>query len=305
MVKGMSDKQSAVSVDLDLTKPVTVLIEKIAGAAGVIYEPVRIKQKAKAQATAEITLAVARAEATAIEQRAIHRLMHEESRKQINIETIVEKAIPRVGMKSDPSNMDDGWVANFFEHSKIISDHEMQDVWARLLASEANSPGTYSKRTVNLLAELDKSDAELFTRLAGFAFMLLPDGQAYPFVDDTKNLMYKANGIDFAGLQHLETLGLIKFNSLAGFRTYRPDTKGGRYILRYHEDVVIAEIPDDKSSELNTGRVLFTRQGSELFTICSPAPVEGFKDYLAAAIGKNGASVQVARYVPSVVTPFV
>ena len=46
----------------------------------------------------------------------------------------------------------------------------MQILWARVLAGEANAPGTYSKRTVNLLSDFDKSDAELFTKLCGFGW---------------------------------------------------------------------------------------------------------------------------------------
>jgi hypothetical protein len=38
---------------------------------------------------------------------------------------------------------------------------EMQNLWAQVLAGEANSPGTYSKRTVNFLSSLDKKDAAL------------------------------------------------------------------------------------------------------------------------------------------------
>ena len=37
----------------DISKPATVLIEKISGAVGVLYEPRRIKKKAEAEAEAD------------------------------------------------------------------------------------------------------------------------------------------------------------------------------------------------------------------------------------------------------------
>ena len=38
-----------------------------------------------------------------------------------------------------------------------MSDEEMSLLWAQLLAGEVHSPGTYSPRAVNMLADMDKS----------------------------------------------------------------------------------------------------------------------------------------------------
>ncbi len=40
-----------------------------------------------------------------------------------------------------------------------------KDQWSRLLAGEANEPGSYSGRTVNLPSDFDKADAELSEQL--------------------------------------------------------------------------------------------------------------------------------------------
>ena len=42
-----------------------------------------------------------------------------------------------------------------------ISDATMQILWAELLIEEANKPGGVSKRTIEVVYSLDKSDAEL------------------------------------------------------------------------------------------------------------------------------------------------
>ncbi len=55
----------------------------------------------------------------------------------------------------------------------MISDEQMQALWAKILAGEANGPGRFSKKTVNIVASLDKSDAEAFTTLCGFAIKIL------------------------------------------------------------------------------------------------------------------------------------
>ena len=107
----------------------------------------------------------------------VFRFVAEEARKQDNIEKITQKAIPQLEKSSNPKNIEDDWIVNFFDKCRIISDDEMQSLWARVLAGEANSPGRYSKRTVNFLNSLDKVDANLFTALCGFGWQIgsLPD----------------------------------------------------------------------------------------------------------------------------------
>ncbi len=105
--------------------------------------------------------------------------------------------------------MDNDWLFNFFEKCRIISNEEMQTVWANLLASEANSPGTYSKRTVAFLSTLDKTEAQLFTSLCGFNWLF--DNEQVPMVFDYKEPIYNNQGINFRTLHHLDDIGLINF----------------------------------------------------------------------------------------------
>ena len=35
--------------------------------------------------------------------------------------------------------MEEDWIANFFDKCRIVSDSEMQSLWARVLAGEANA----------------------------------------------------------------------------------------------------------------------------------------------------------------------
>lgn len=149
----------------DLTKPVTVLIEKIAAAIGVIYEPHQIVRKAKAEANAAMIGAESQIEITDLERRALQRVRFEESRKQENLERVTELALRQLTPEATPERVEDDWIVNFFDKCRLTSDRELQLVWSRVLAGEANAPGAFSRRTVNLLASLDKRDAEIFTAL--------------------------------------------------------------------------------------------------------------------------------------------
>src|SRR5262249_38527571 len=135
----------------ELTKPAIVLIEKISDAVGGVFKPYQIVRVARAEAEAEQIRTEAQIQVTDLHRRAMHRFLEEEAKRQSNIEEITRKALPSLEQESSPQNVEDDWITNFFDKCRIISDEDMQRLWSRVLAREANAPGTFSKRTVNLL----------------------------------------------------------------------------------------------------------------------------------------------------------
>jgi len=268
----MSDGTSLINFG-DLTKPATVLIEKIADATGVLYEPQRIRKRAKAEAEADLIKAETQIEITALQRRALKRFVQEEGKKQENMEDITEGTIPLLNENSSPENIEDDWIANFFDKCRIVSDKEMQTLWSKVLAGEANNPNSFSKRTVNFLASLDKSDAELFTSLCGFALFW---ENLIPMVYDVENSIYNNTGINFSSLSHLETIGLIKFSELG----YLQKGEFKLCIIGYYGEPLLIKFEKEQTNSLEIGRVLLTQTGEQLAKICNSKPVDGFVDYV-------------------------
>jgi hypothetical protein len=269
----------------DLTKPATVLIEKISDALGGFFRPHQIVRVARAEAEADQIRAESQIRVTELQKRAMYRFLDEEAKRQSNIEDITRKALPLLEEESSPQDVEDDWITNFFEKCRIVSDEDMQRLWSKVLAGQANDPGAFSRRTVNLLADLDKNDAQLFARLCGFVWMLgsvtpaddLNLGPTQPIVFDTFSEVYTGNGINFASLAHLESLGLIRFGSMAGFwRTGMPKGCTVSYCGRPLE----LTFPKDAENQLAIGLVLLTRAGQELLRVCDSRPVDGFFDYV-------------------------
>ena len=145
----------------------------------------------------------------------MHRFVKEEAKKQDNIEQVTRKAIPDLSEQSRPQEIEDDWVINFFDKCRLISDAQMQAIWAKVLSGQANSPGNFSKRTVNLLASLDRSDAELFSKLCSFCWLI--GSEIVPLIYHTDDPLYSREGIYFATLKHLDDIGLIRFENLSGY----------------------------------------------------------------------------------------
>jgi hypothetical protein len=258
----------------DLSKPATVLVEKISEAVGGIFRPYQIVRVAKAEAEVDRIRAESEIQITDVHRRALNRFLQEEAQKQLNIEAITQRSFPLLEEKASPDRVESDWIANFFDKCRIISDEEMQELWSRLLAGEANAPGSISKKTVNLLADLDKGDAILFTNLCTFVWQIR---RPTPLIFDVQAPVYNARGINFVSLVHLETLGLVRFDNTSGFKQLGLP-KGG--IARYHGRPVVVTFPKDADNELDIGRVLLTQAGQELARVSSSSPDEGFFQYV-------------------------
>ncbi len=297
----MADETNNSLINLgDISKPADTLIKKVSKAVGGIFEPYQIKRIAKAEAEAAVIRAQTEIQITELHRRAMHRFIEEEAQRQKNMEDITSQAVPLLSDQTDAGNMDDDWVTNFFDKSRIVSNREMQELWARVLAGEANAPGTFSKRTVNFLGDLDKIDADLFTALCGFGWEV---GDVVPLVFDVRSKIYDEHGITFGSLIHLESIGLVQFNNLAGFRRLGLPKK---FSVIYYGQPLQLEMPKDDDNELQIGRVLLTKTGQELAPICGSKPIDGFLEYvkdkwkahLPAAIlelGAPGDAPQAAR----------
>ena len=256
----------------NLFKPADTLIQKLSSAAGILYGLDKI---AEAKAKAALVKAQSNIEITDLQRRAANRWIAEEAQRQRNMEEITDKALPQLNENAQPDFIDDDWVANFFDKCRIVSDDEMQELWSRVLAGEANAPGSYSKRTVNFLSDLDKADAELFTSLCGFGWQI--GNAVVPLVFDFQAEVYKRHGINFDTLSHLESIGLILLGSVNDFISQNLPEK---FKVFYYGRHFTLEIPHDANNTLRVGKVLLTRIGQELAPICGSNPVDGFFEYV-------------------------
>lgn len=275
----MEDGKSLINIG-ELAKPATVLIEKISDAIGGIFKPWQIGRVAQAEADADRIKALSKIETqfeiAELTQRALGRFLVEETKKQDNMESITSKALPLLEENSKPQEIDDDWITNFFDKCRLISDEGMKTIWAKVLAGEANSPGRYSKRTVNFVGSLDKSDAELFYKLCGFGWMIIGIG-IIPLILDLNSPIYLNHNINYSNLQHLDDIGLLSFSGLTGYTSTFPSKIG---VVVYFKDTIIIEFPNNEGNVLTLGHVILSKIGQELSSICDSKPVPGFLDYV-------------------------
>lgn len=258
----------------ELSKPATVFIEKVSNAIGVWWEPRQIRRVAQAKADAAMTLAESEIEITDLQRRAVSRFVEEETKKQQNIEAITEKAISLLDPTAKAERMEDDWITNFFDKCRIVSDNDMQNLWSRILAGEANNPGAFSRKTVNLLADLDKTSAKLFTNLCRFGWRM--NSILCPLVLGSGEEIYNRHGIHFYALGSLNSLGLIQVGDMGVTLRRQPKTIS----VFYYGRSVQLTFPNNADNTLQLGEVLLTQSGRELATVIDSEPIDGFFEFV-------------------------
>ncbi|WP_051946212.1 DUF2806 domain-containing protein [Verrucomicrobium sp. BvORR106] len=254
-------------------KPVNTFLQKLSGHIGDYLKPGNIVRDAKAKAQAVVIKAEADEQVKLIKLRTEARITVEQLRGQANIESIVREAISRIEETAKPEDVNDDWLANFFDKCKLISEAEMQDLWSKVLSGEVNKPGTYSKRTVNFLAELEKSDAEMFSNMLNF---LLHLGHPTPLIFKEEEPIYTTNGVTFSSIQQLEAIGLIRYETFGLSKKSLPT----QFRVVYHKEVLEMDLSSQRDTALPVGRVLLTQMGLQLRKLCTTRKVEGFVQYL-------------------------
>lgn len=289
------DKQIIKTGDIHLdglTKPATVLVEKICNAMGASFvglcRPYQIKRVAKAEGEAAIIKIESDIKIEDLKRRAEERWLCEEAIRQANIESITCKSFSHLDENATPQKIEDDWITYFFDKSRLVSDEEMQDIWARILAGQANAPGKFSKRTIDCMASLEKTDAERFTKLCSFSLVLETD----PLIYDLEHHIYKENDITFITLNHLESIGLINFNSLVGYG--RTDIPKEFSFVTDNGKSFRFKTSKEKNITLGLGKVFFTNIGQEIASICTPESVPGFEEYVIEQWKKQGFEVEVS-----------
>ena len=254
------EKSPLISGDLiGLSKPASKLIDAVRSGTGQLFEPQRIRRKAKAEADSLIILAHAKAEEKDIILRASERLAYQEIRRQKNIEAITKGGIEHLPDTVNDEKVDEDWMAYFLDFCQDVSNEQMRTLWAKILSGETAAPGSFSLRTLSAVRLITKGHAEIFTKFSAFAWEM--DGQMFHFESPrTKELRDRA-GVNTEKRLLLDHIGLLNTDPQLGF-VFKPNSE---YMLGYHNKLYI--LKPKHPAPVKTSINLFTDIGNELYPI--------------------------------------
>lgn len=104
------------------------------------------------------------------EEEVANYVLAKETRKINNTKSVIEKATSHFmeGEKVSDEPVNTDWTNRFLGIVEDISDETLQDIWGRILAGEVKHPNSFSLRTLDLLRNITKEEAELFVKASKF-----------------------------------------------------------------------------------------------------------------------------------------
>ncbi|TCO87445.1 uncharacterized protein DUF2806 [Bacteroides heparinolyticus] len=159
---------------LGVSEPLCKLIDTVQNGCSWVFKPNQIKRIAAAssdvasleanadfkknlkEALAEDTINMVR---TAREQRQLNNI--------VNIYANTAREL-QIIENIDKTPVDPDWSARFFDYAKDISNEEAQVVWAKILAGEIVKPGSFFKRTLSILRDIESFEAKWFAEICQF-----------------------------------------------------------------------------------------------------------------------------------------
>ena len=213
-----------------------------------------------------------------------------------------ERALPPGQVPDVEPDM--AWTSSYSEAAQDISDEDMQEMWARVLAGEVASPGSTSLRTMNILRNLDQRTALIFRRLCSLAVSM-----SIPGVKDLDHRVISLKGkaaqnslqdyglaFDVLNLLNEHELIIADYNSWFDYRSCiaRQRTDGlGREVmlgLKYHRQVwaLVSDGERDQNKEFKVSGVALTSAGRELSRVVELEPVSAYDEALRSYFAKSG-----------------
>lgn len=258
-----------------LSRPATLLIEKISAAIGVLYQPRHIRQIAQAEADAALITAKGEIAVDDLHRRALVRWVHEEAQKQANIEDIAERTVPLLEHNATPEQIDDDWLRMLFEKARHISNPDMQALWARVLARQANRSGAISIHALHTLALMDQNDAQYFMRACQLVAHI--DDKPYMIVMNDRSSFVLSGGTTWTEFRRLAELGLIRIPGTFSFHT---TTLPDPFTIRYGGKCGQMKFTQFNNMTAITGYIELTSIGWQLFSAIPVEPLPGFWPHL-------------------------
>ena len=263
------------------TKPLTKLMDSVKGAIGKVYEP-RYKRRmadAKAYEIDKIGEALRNNSDVLITynngnvvqtlpefeefvQRTKQRFGYQELLKQKNIEAVVDNAYEELekveSVSEEPVNQD--WMSRFFNCVEDIGDEEMQKIWGKVLAGEIKKPGSFSKRTLDVVKNLSPEEANAFDSIVPF---VLSD-ESSAFLPSAKALLDKYK-VSYGTILLLAESGLMVSNGFISEGLTANETR--HPIMHYKGSALAITRKGQRNVELSFGVYPLTQAGGELYKI--------------------------------------
>lgn len=163
------------------------------------------------------------------------------------------------------------WFIRFYEAVGNVSDNDMQMLWAKILSGEITCPSSYSLKTIDILKNMSRRDAEQFMSFCSHAFL---NGDSLFIPNEEEYIEY--SGLNYIDIMHMNELGLLHKDA-----TIHLDIELGKeekVIIINRELALILSSSDEKKRKKRLNMYPFTVAGNEIASLISIGSLD--KDFI-------------------------
>ena len=184
------------------------------------------------------------------------RIEFQEQKRQANIVAVVQDAATELGDKEVPEREPDpDWTARFFDCVQDVSSEDMRALWARILAGEVDSPGRTTLKTLDVLKNMTREDAELFNLVCDY---VIQDFVFHP--RDAQDIPTFLRPVDVMQLQDADLLHA----STALAKAIQFDKEHSAYFVHHNYFLRITSLDN---RDISIPAIPLTRSGKEVFLV--------------------------------------
>ena len=216
------------------------------------------------------------------------KVQFQEGKRLNNIRNIFIQAKNKLPEYVNNKPVDPDWIARFFQSAQDVSTEEMQQIWSSILAGEVETSGRTSLRTLDILKNMTKKEAEIFNEYMKYKINnFIPIG-----ADNYIDPCLKRAGIDpdSHGLL-LEELGLLNFWTGFSDETFSSTVKD----LGDHWGYMLRLYKESKTKNIHISAIQLTQPALELSSFLNHQPDFKYLKSLAQLYRKEGSQLQIVK----------
>ncbi len=198
-----------------------------------------------------------------LENRTKERILHQQAKKQINIESITSIAAEQ--LKEEPEiedkPIDEDWLNRFFNIAEDISNSDLQTLWGKILAGEIKRSKSYSLRTLELIKNLSKEEADTIAKVANYAIR-----------NNNGSFLFKGNqdslakyGVTYYDKALLIEIGILQPGDFTTYILHQNEAKDSIWFT-YGNFVLLIE-RQENATKHNLSIIHFTKIGEEILNL--------------------------------------
>ena len=225
-----------------------------------------------------------------LDKRVISRMAFQEAKKQTNIEHITQHATEELSNEQSicSEKPDSDWTTRFFRIAEDIPSEQMQMLWGKVLAGEVKRPGSYSLRTLDLLKNITKQEADLFVKVGQISFV--GGGEVFVLNLDNGKYLLDHFGLKFDDFLLLREIGLLVGTDLE-FSLEKKDLNSQSYFTCGSTGVLINRLKGLPKQGINV--IVLTKIGRQLLKLVEKEPAD--PEYImkfASSFRREGVTIQ-------------